>query len=393
MADVVLSMALCRPDVTFVLTRDGRTQRELLACAASPDPSVPTPVSVAAASGSSSPTAGPFDDGEARGVRVAQAFPKSELTAITGARAGLAFAAWLSSPAEARTGASALYLVVNGRAVRDGRLARAVATAYGQALESGRYPAGVVYVDMPSHEVDVNAHPQKTEVRFRDARAVFELLATEIARGYGNPTPSLSSIPPSSLSPQAPWASQSRMTTTWTAPRPADPHTPSSPSFDMGSLYAARTSVVPDAVVPDAPSAVARTSVVQAGSSFFANLRPIALVRGELCVCETDDAIYVIDGHAAWERVIFSKLTRGDSASTSVVHGAAATTSVVHGAAASTSVVHGAAASTSVVHGAAASTSVVHGAAASTSVVHVEVAVGDAVERLGESFRARGVWR
>ena len=57
----------------------------------------------------------------------------------------------------ARTGATALWIFVNGRHVRDRALARAIAQAYGSVLEPGRYPVGVAYLDLPHDLVDVNA--------------------------------------------------------------------------------------------------------------------------------------------------------------------------------------------------------------------------------------------
>ena len=99
--------------------------------------------------------------------------------------------AFLARPERARAAASALTLFVNGRAVRDRALARAVAQAYGSVLEAARYPLGVVYLELDPALVDVNVHPQKAEVRFADGRAVgealFRVLADELARAFGMP--------------------------------------------------------------------------------------------------------------------------------------------------------------------------------------------------------------
>ncbi|MCC6528410.1 MAG: hypothetical protein IT373_37540, partial [Polyangiaceae bacterium] len=71
--------------------------------------------------------------------------------------------------------------LVNGRPVQDRALARAVAVAYGAALEPGRYPLGVVYLDLPPALVDVNVHPQKAEVRFAEPRAVSDAVYAAVA--------------------------------------------------------------------------------------------------------------------------------------------------------------------------------------------------------------------
>src|SRR5204863_8314454 len=89
----------------------------------------------------------------------------------------------LGPPERARAGATGLALLVNGRHVRDRLLARAVAHAYGSVLDGGRYPVGVVWLEIPPELVDVNVHPQKAEVRFADARGVFDAITRELHSG------------------------------------------------------------------------------------------------------------------------------------------------------------------------------------------------------------------
>jgi DNA mismatch repair protein MutL len=138
--EVVEAAALTRPEVTFTLVRDGRQVREFLR-----------------ASG--------------RAERVAQVCNGEELTHCEGTRGPLRIEAYLSRPEHARSGAGGLRLFVNGRSVRDRALAVTIAQAYGSVLERGRYPRGVVYLDLPPEFLDVNVHPQKAEVRFADQRA------------------------------------------------------------------------------------------------------------------------------------------------------------------------------------------------------------------------------
>ena len=85
-------------------------------------------------------------------------------------RDGVRIEAYLGPPERARSGSGGLYVFVNGRAVRDRGLARAIAFAYGSVLPPGRYPVGAAYVDLDPREVDVNVHPQK---RKRAAPCVF----------------------------------------------------------------------------------------------------------------------------------------------------------------------------------------------------------------------------
>ena len=69
-----------------------------------------------------------------------------------------------------------IFTFVNGRAVRDRMLIRAVEQAYQTLIPRGRHPAALLFVDMRPEEVDVNVHPMKTEVRFRNGGAVFDVV-------------------------------------------------------------------------------------------------------------------------------------------------------------------------------------------------------------------------
>ncbi|MEM9074172.1 MAG: DNA mismatch repair endonuclease MutL [Myxococcota bacterium] len=122
---------------------------------------------------------------EDRSARARAIFNDQPLLDVDGAHDGVALHAVLGGPERARAGARHLYLFVNGRPVVDRALARSVAFAYGDALEMGRYPAGVVFVELPPAEVDVNAHPQKTEVRFARASRVFDAVTRIVAKGLG----------------------------------------------------------------------------------------------------------------------------------------------------------------------------------------------------------------
>ncbi|MDR1164478.1 MAG: DNA mismatch repair endonuclease MutL [Deltaproteobacteria bacterium] len=93
----------------------------------------------------------------------------------------LSIRGYLAGPEDSSRVGSNLYLYVLGRPVRDRLLLKAVTQGYGRALPRGRYPVGIVFVDPPPAEVDVNVHPAKTEVRFRDSGFVFEALAKAVA--------------------------------------------------------------------------------------------------------------------------------------------------------------------------------------------------------------------
>jgi DNA mismatch repair protein MutL len=284
--EVVLHAALARPDVTFVLSRDGKVAREYLRAAS-------------------------------RRERAIYALSEPRLVLCKGERGPLRVEAHLGPPERARSGAGALHLLVNGRPVRDRPLARAVAQAYGSVLEGGRYPVGVVHIELPPELVDVNVHPQKSEVRFQDARALFDALTRELfdslAKVFAIPA-----LGPTSR-PWLPPPSRSYL-------NPAHEHPAASsgtPSFAIAERDTTRSFVAGDiaALASFAPSTTpAATGVTSADTTedpklfstqgFYASLRFAAQIRSTFLVCDSDDGLYVIDQHAADERRNFDKLRR-----------------------------------------------------------------------------------
>jgi len=94
---------------------------------------------------------------------------------------GLRAEGMLSDPSLHRSNNSALYLYVNGRPVRDRTFVGAVLSAYRGVVPRGRYPTVVFFLDLPPDRVDVNVHPTKAEVRFRDGRAVWQFVSSVLS--------------------------------------------------------------------------------------------------------------------------------------------------------------------------------------------------------------------
>ena len=258
-SDTVLGVALSRPDVTFVLSRDGRVVRELLRASS-------------------------------RGERARAALGAEKLHEVTGERGTTRIEGMLGAPERARAGATGLSLLVNGRPVRDRFFARAVAQAYGSVLEPGRYPVGVVWLDLPPDAVDVNVHPQKAEVRFADSRMIFDVITRELhtalARAFGLPTLG---------SPYQHWARPIDVPTLKTLAETAAIATqmPAVAEIPQGNLFPSSTPI------SNGPTSVR-----------YGRLQFVGQVHGTYLLCEGDDALYVIDQHAAAERVMFDRLKR-----------------------------------------------------------------------------------
>lgn len=102
-------------------------------------------------------------------------------------RGPIALSGWVAEARYNRAQADQQFFFVNGRAVRDRLVAHAVRQAFQDVLYHGRHPAFVLYLELPPDGVDVNVHPQKSEVRFRDARMVHDFLFSALHRALGAP--------------------------------------------------------------------------------------------------------------------------------------------------------------------------------------------------------------
>lgn len=340
--ETVVRMALSRPDVRFVIRRDGKVVREFLR---HPD--------VAA--------------------RVREVWPDETLADLRGARGAVRVTALLGAPERARTGASHLALYVNGRHVKDKVLMRAVAQAYGSTLDAGRYPVGAVFVQVPPEEVDVNVHPQKSEVRFQSQGQIFEAVMTVIRDSAANAPWTRAVTRPdafwSERLPQGP-ALEARGAASTTAdaerdaspgaaePRPSPaPMVPLPERADPGALGVGRAltafvTELPETEAPQDPwgrlkqapyppmpyaevspprggasrssepvrdegphaEAAPRGDSGLSASSTFSGLHYVGQVRKMYLVCEGEGGVVILDQHAAAERVTFERLRKSFAA-------------------------------------------------------------------------------
>ncbi|MDP5071988.1 MAG: DNA mismatch repair endonuclease MutL, partial [Congregibacter sp.] len=102
---------------------------------------------------------------------------------------------WVAQPSFSRSQADLQHFYVNGRYIRDKLVAHAVRQAFSDVLYQGRHPAFVLYLELPPAEVDVNVHPTKHEVRFRDGRSVHSFIYSTLHKALADIRPSDSAVP------------------------------------------------------------------------------------------------------------------------------------------------------------------------------------------------------
>lgn len=110
---------------------------------------------------------------------------------VKGAKGNMIVEGFASKPAFSRSNAKQLYYFVNKRFVRDYLLNHAVMTAYRRLIEAKKYPAAILFIDLPPGDVDVNVHPAKMEVRFRNAREIYDIVVETLVGALANITPVL----------------------------------------------------------------------------------------------------------------------------------------------------------------------------------------------------------
>ena len=217
--------------------------------------------------------------------------------------AGLRLHGWIAQPAYSRASADQQYLYVNRRPVRDRSVAHAVKQAFGDVMYHGRQPAYVLFLDLDPVRVDVNVHPAKHEVRFRDARLVHDFVYRTLHEALASTRAGLQApaagAPGHQALPTGEGAAHS-----WTRPMP-QPNL----SLRVGEAQAAYAALYADP--PAAPTASAAATPLPA-SDEAAGMPPlgyaVAQLHGIYILSEAADGLIVVDMHAAHERIGYEKL-------------------------------------------------------------------------------------
>jgi DNA mismatch repair protein MutL len=201
--------------------------------------------------------------------------------AVEAQAGGLRLIGLAGSPQAARSRADAQYFYVNGRYVRDRLLAHAAREAWAELLHGERQPAYVLFLELDPRGVDVNVHPAKTEVRFRDARAVHQFVLHALRRAL---SPSAASAP----------VAYAALASTPTAPVQA--------GLGIEQPLAAYQSFVA-ATARSEPLAAAPHEAPPLGYA-------LAQLHGVYILAQNQAGLVLVDMHAAHERIVFERLRR-----------------------------------------------------------------------------------
>ncbi|MGQ7792307.1 DNA mismatch repair endonuclease MutL [Faunimonas sp. B44] len=272
-ADVVKRLALAHPGIRFILAGADRN-----------------PVDYPALGGTGATLA---RMGQVLGADFADnAMP------VFGERDGVRIEGFAGLPTLNRANSLSQFVFVNGRPLRDPTLAGALRAAYADVLARDRYPVLALFLDLPPAEVDVNVHPAKLEVRFRDPGLVRGLIIGSIR---------------DALAKEGFRAATSVGAATLEALRPGAPQA-RAPTADTWRGWAAEPALAgfaeagPAPFAPAAPQADAHAGEGEPPPADYPLGAARAQIHGNYIVAQTADGLVIVDQHAAHERIVYEKL-------------------------------------------------------------------------------------
>jgi DNA mismatch repair protein MutL len=224
----------------------------------------------------------------------------------------LKLSGWLALPTFSRSQSDLQFSFLNGRFVRDKLLAGAVRLAYQDTMFHGRFCAYLLYLEMDPTQVDVNAHPQKLEVRFRDSRRIHEFVFRTLERALADTRPHAESAG----SGHSAWliGGSNARTAQRNSPdaisRQAHLHLPSAPH--PKALDAYRAFLAPAAAVAGtvADSAADGENVPE-GEALAAPLGyAVAQLHGVYILAQSVTGVVLVDMHAAHERIVYESMKK-----------------------------------------------------------------------------------
>lgn len=205
----------------------------------------------------------------------------------------------IAAPMAAKSDARGMHFFVNKRMISDRKLIFAVKTAFRTLLQVGQNPVCALKIEMPSEEVDVNVHPRKAEVRFRDERGVIGCLINSVGEylsqtpwlrtEIAEPTASTTLAPVNYFLPRDDKSKYDYLLTSSTEAK-------RNPSYGVASFSMA------------SPPPFLNMQKKLLNANRFSDLRVVGQIRATYLLTESEDGLVIIDQHAAHERVMFERI-------------------------------------------------------------------------------------
>lgn len=228
--------------------------------------------------------------------------------------AGYVLHGWIAQPSYSRSQTDMQYFYVNGRVVRDKVIAHAVRQAYRDILFHGRHPAFVLYLDLDPAMVDVNVHPSKHEVRFRESRNVHDFIYRSLHKALADVRPETTEATP--FSPE-----NSHESVAFQSAMPLSEPDPAPYSGAHAVLFGSTNDALRDG---GAVSTSSYQSSIGAGQATSAarfdhsvngsadNIPPLgyalAQLKGVYILAENQHGMIIVDMHAAHERIVYERM-------------------------------------------------------------------------------------
>ncbi len=228
--------------------------------------------------------------------------------AIGEQKENMSLTGFISRPEYTKSNSKSIYLFVNKRFIRDNSVTHAVLSAYRQIIEPRRYPAAVLFLDMPPEDVDVNVHPAKMEVRFKNAHGVYELVSKTISQNLAEAETSKGSFV-YRLAPKE------KKDYSFSPPSVREKY----PSIPFGKYsrqnlqQAIHDDLLKRPVVEKTTAPVEIDKITSVENIIFTGMRYVGQYANTYLIFEGERGLVLLDQHAAHERIILEKLKKAQS--------------------------------------------------------------------------------
>jgi len=230
---------------------------------------------------------------------------------------------FVSKPELQKLNRNSIYVFVNGRLIRDRLILHAFSEAYRNIIPPTSFPVVLLFLEMPPQEVDVNVHPAKTEVRFRQSSFIHDFVRDSVRTALMNARPAASFFTALTTSANA---SSSLMVDVSPLPGIDQPvYQPNPLVAESESLIDPADTTTFDLSAPVVPESAGRLTFEGPGQSIgydeathedqptlnsLATLKPLGQLRDSFILATNEEGLWIVDQHVAHERVLFEKILR-----------------------------------------------------------------------------------